>query len=438
MNKETFFHRAMQSGAYTKKGWVINAFAVSKSKETDPTPFRIDYLDSVTGGWAPDDTGRLVFTPFTDHPAKTPLFDFKERLTITAEDIPNVTGSIDTTYGNLLVNWMCLVRPFGNKIPYMTDKVTVKRIEKIVEQRLASDPEVQSFTTTDRVSGDTPIYVSEWVRCAEALGQLAGLSSLCVPSATSKAVMPPPGLVEYRNKLYVQFADRLHDPATIAEIDRLLVAYDKLWLADDDIVNFYIKAKSYEVTRKKMFLSHGLEAGFSEGGEFDVIPQSLYEGWDLQKLPAMVNSLRDGSYNRGAMTALGGWSVKFFYRIMQNARISVTDCGSTQGVPHVFREDNHGQFEGYYQVMPKGIRRLTAELTQELIGKTVVVRSPMYCQAEGSSFCERCLGDKNAQNPTGLAALAADVGSQFMLTRMGQMHGVSLKTVRYDVKLAMS
>lgn len=432
MDKHTFYKAALKSGAYVKKDWIYRIFSVVRQDNKPPYPYKVDYLDSIVGGWVPVGD-ELIFNPFPEHPSNTPLFQLLDRVDVTPDDIPNMETEANTTCGNLLVNWMVLVYSFGNKIPFMLGKISAKDIENIVEKRLIADDD---NPVSSKVKD--PIYVSEWVKCAGALGQVAGLSSLCVPSATAKAITPPPGIVEFRKELYERFQGKLNDPATIAEIDRLMVEFDKAWLGDDDIVNFYIKGKSYDVIRKKLFLSVGLEVGFSDDGEFDIVPRSLYEGWDMDKLPTMVNTLREGSYSRGAMTAMGGWSVKFFYRIMQNAKIGEEDCQSKEGVKRRLTEQNIKHLSGYYYVKNGKTHPFTEEFLKANVGNYVTMRSPMYCYTEGSGYCQRCLGDTNSETPTGLGALAAEVGSQFMLWRMGAMHGSSLKTARYNHMTSMS
>jgi hypothetical protein len=183
-----------------------------------------------------------------------------------------------------------------------------------------------------------------------------------------------------------------------------------------------------------VFLMHGAESGFMEGTEVDFIKNSLNEGWDIEKLPSMVNSLREGSYNRGRDTALGGEAVKFLGRVFQNTVIAEKDCGSTLGWMKDFTEANYQKFVGFYRITPQGPVVMDEAYTKSQIGKQVHVRSPMLCRTPKTAFCECCMGAKNALNPTSLGLMAADVGSQIMGIFMGAMHGKSLKTERYDFK----
>lgn len=203
---------------------------------------------------------------------------------------------------------------------------------------------------------------------------------------------------------------------------------DREWIKGDASEGFFLGDKVYNTARKRMFLIHGPEAGFNEGGNAELVVNSLDEGWDITKMPAMVNSLRAGSYYRGALTALGGESVKFFLRVFQNTYISEQDCGVKFGKIITLDKDNAGDLEGMYQIDKGALKKLTPELLKSLVGKKIMVRSPQYCQTAHSDFCATCMGDKNSENPNGLGSAASDVGSLFMSIMMASAHAKELKT----------
>lgn len=428
MNKKEYMIAALKSGLYTKKSWVISAFSVAIQPDTD---FPLALIRNDEG---------VYFQPAGDKPItedtvagdlKSGLvqlmgvgpteaaYRFDEPVTITNEDCPNVEGTIETTYGNLFVNYLVLVYPFGDRIPFITGVVNPKKIESQIEELLVSNPE------RGETAPEGKITVEEYLTYTDAICTLGGYTQLCVPSATPRTLVPPPGIKELRAKLLAENADRLHDPAVIAKIDKALVDYDKAWLAEDkDAMGFYMKDKSFNVVRKKQYLFHGAESGFSDTGEVDVVVNSLDDGWDITKLPAMINSLREGSFNRGALTALGGEAVKYFYRVMQNARIIEPDCGTTAGVMRKVLP----AYVGFSVLSSNKTIKLTDDNIGKYLGKTMLVRSPSYCETAGVNYCETCMGEINSRNPTGLGAAAAEVGSTFLGTFMSMMHGNALVT----------
>lgn len=231
--------------------------------------------------------------------------------------------------------------------------------------------------------------------------------------------------------------DQLRDPAEIAKLEAELVAMDKASFKGDPAEKFYLKNKDYEINRKRMFIMFGVESGFAESAEgVNLIVPSLKEGWDITKMSGMVNSLRSGSYNRGHQTALGGESVKYFYRIFQNTVVAEDYCGTKSGMEWVITEKNVKYFIGRYYIDSKNqvqpIPATQESFSKDIIGKKLLVTSPMMCKTKAPSFCAKCVGDVLATTPTGLHVATSDVGSTFMGSFMAKMHGTALKTKEYD------
>lgn len=431
MDKKTYFLKALGSETYKYKRWVLSAFSVVMAGEIDPNtiiPYQIVPGDSTWMFYNPEDGMQLTAIDGTS--ISEPPFRFDEIITLEPGAIANVDRKVETTYGNLLVNQLVLVYAFGDKIPFMEGRITVPRIEKIIEGRLRDNPK------EGEVEEPNAIYVFEYQRYNEAMFSLAGYTQLCVPSATAKTMTTDPKIKERRAELLEQNKDRLHDPVVQAHIDAELIAMDKAWLKGDPGEGFYIKDKSYDIVRKKTFLLQGSEQGFGVQGE--VIPTSLNEGWDVKYLPAMGNSLREGSYNRGALTALGGEATKFNYRIFQNTVISEEDCGSTFGMEIVLSKDDKDAYLSNSVVTPSGSVEITEQNFESFVGKKIRIRSPIYCRTSGANFCATCMGKKVASTPNAISTYAADIGSTFMYIMLKSMHGKSLTLAKFDLQSAIN
>ena len=429
MNKRDYFLQAMEAGSYRFKAWVLHAFSLTRPGDHEEFPYRLHagenhyyFLDQ--------ESGDQIILKDTD--VKEPPFSFRDPIKLKAGDVPNLSKDIESTYGNVLANFIVLVYPFGSKIEYVEGAFSIKSIEKEIERRLASNPE------NGGEASDDAIYVSEYLEYVDAILSLDGFSQLCVPSATAKTMTRDPRIPEIRAALLEKYKDSLDDPATIAKIDAELVKVDREWMKGDLGEGFYRKAKSYEVVRKKAHLMHGAESGFQDGQKVDVITNSRSEGWDIEKLPGMVNSLREGSYSRGAMTALGGESTKTINRIFQNTAIKEVDCGSKLGWDRQVTEDNADQYVGFFRIAGSSVEEITEENHKKFIGKTITVRTPMFCKTPKTGFCETCMGRKASENPNALGALAAEVGSTLMSLMMAAMHGKSLKTEEYNPEIVIS
>ena len=438
--RHQYFLEAMQAEAFKHKAWIITAFSVVRRYDDtarhpyrlvagdDPKDMRVWFID-------PNNDNRPTVIDGT-HRA-TPLFSFTEPMELAPKDLVNVTKPITTICGSVLFNAMVIVYAFGDKIEFMEGEVKGGKLEKLIAGRLSDDVDNPEDERRDR------IYVRELMRYCEAMSAIAGLTQLNTPAASPKSMSVDPNIIKRRDVLLKEYKGQLHDPAIIARIEAELVQMDREWFKGDPAERFYIKGSSFEVTRKRSFIMFGVETGFSDNSKgVSLIVPSLKEGWDTTKLPGIAETLRAGSFNRGHQTAMGGESVKYFYRIFQNSRVLEDDCGSKGGLPWVITQDNYRSFVGLYMVDSDG-KPIPIPVTQEsvdskIVGRTIIVRSPMLCKTKAPSFCARCVGDVLAASPTSLHIAASDVGSTFMYAFMKKMHGTALKVARYRPKLSIS
>lgn len=433
MDKLSFFLLALKAEMFCRKDWVIKCFSVfyeeAEDYLKDPFPYRIIQLEKTYGFINPvGDSFEII--PITDSVLNVPLFTPTELISITKGSVPNLKEDVVTTYGELFYNYAVLCYAFNDIIPYQNHEIKPTKIEALIEELLEDDLPVGEPPVAGK------IYVSMYKKFAEATFQLGGYNELFVPSASPKTLTGHPDGKKLRDKLLAENASMLHDPATIARIDKQLEELDRSWV-DDDGKDFYIKDKAYSNTRKKMFYMHGIEKPFTEGDAPVLITNSLAEGWDFNKLPAMANSLREGSYNRGSETQLGGVAAKEAFRAFQNVAIGEKDCGSKLGWARTISTTNASKYIGFYYLVNDLPVEITKENIVELIGKTINIRSPMLCKTSYTDFCEVCMGKQNSMNPTGLNALAQAVGSQFLSVFMKKMHVTSLALARYDFKSAI-
>lgn len=434
MFKRDYFLLAMNSGLFMYKRWILEAFAITDTKTPHPYPHGLMVAEDGRYFIKMEETDGDPIEYIEDAMPGEPMFKPLEKLLLRTGDLKNVVEPVTTTYGNALVNQLVLVYPFGRKIPFMTGQIKIEVIEKIIQQRWDDEaPEDASI----EAQATAPIRTTEYKRYNEAVGQLPGLSQLCVPSATRRTMTADPAMLKRRDELLEKHKHELHDQVVLAKILDELTQMDRKWMAGDPGERFYIKGKAYDVVRLKVFIMQGISTGFGEAA--DLITSSLDEGWDIKKLPAMINQLRDGSHSRGAQTALGGVETKFNNRIFQNSQVEAGDCGTKRGLSMLMTKEMLPHFEGNYHIRKNGeVENLTPEVLSGLEGKEVQVRSPIYCKTAGANFCAVCMGDRIASTPQALSTYAADIGSIFLSLFMAAMHGKSLKTEVLDWDAALT
>jgi hypothetical protein len=433
MNKSLFYKQALLGGAYMRKDWVLSAFAVTRrdAQEVEAVLFDIRYNRESTEVYVANGEGQAEWVSIQDHPPMTALFVAGHELQVNPEDIVNCKASVSSTYGDLLFNYIALVHPFEDRIPYQVGPVKIRAIEAIIATKLCNNKEIAGV---EPQPDQIPVWM--YMKYGRCMGALAGYTQLFVPTLTAKSLTTDPKVMVRRAELLEEHKDRLHDPVVVSKIQDELIQMDRDWIKGDPSEGFFISGKSFNTARKRMFVIHGPEAGFNEGSNAELVVNSLNEGWDTTKLPAMFNSSRAGSFYRGALTALGGEAVKFFMRVFQNTNIGEDDCKSKLGLNRFIDPNRLGYFEGLWEITKDGVELLTKERLQEVAGKTILTRSPNYCKTGHTDYCAKCCGERLAANPYGVGAENTAVASMFMGIMMASAHAKELKTARLDFKKA--
>ena len=429
MLKKDLFKKAMAAELYKDLAWIILAFSVSSDPDDEwkKDPYDCRIVSNVTGHYV---VNNGVLEPIEETTANKPAFCFTDVVELHPGDLPNCKETIESTYGNWLVNYILIVRPFGDKIPYMDGDITPDRIEDVILTKFKDTPK----NSIERKQNE--FYVDEYLKYLEGIFFLPGLSQLSVWAATEKLLLPPPGIEELKAKLVEENKDHLDDMATIAKIDAELVKHDVAWLKGDPGMNFLGKGKAIDVVRKKKFLMHGGEIGLSDNTvKGTLIKNSLQERWDITKFPEVIDTLRAGSFYRGAETQLGGVSVKWLLRSSSNFKVTIDDCGATIGSPFAVTDKNKKRLVGFTVIVDKAQKHIEdIDEAGAYIGKTLAIRSPMYCKLLYTDLCKTCVGDNLSVNPQGLSLAISALGSAILQMSMSAMHAKQLSTAKMDFK----
>lgn len=410
------------------RSWRISLFAVSLLPDDhDSEVYDIDYRTD--GVYWYNEQREWVKLEGVD--PLQPILDNRKMAKFKAGDIGNHPEAIETTYGRALFNWMVIHYAFGTKIPFQhytnTNNVTklfIKDVVDIPEEGVA------------RL--DNKFYPDEVARYVKALFELTSLCPYITPTGSTKSLTTHPDMLKVRDALIEKYKDKLDDQTTIVKIQDELVALDRQWLSDDDAADFYLSDKDYTVKRKKMFGMSGVESAFREDGSFTFIPKSLEEGWDMDNLPAIYNSTREGSLDRGLNTAKGGEKVTLLQRMFQDLRILKGDCGTKRVHKFVLTKDNWRNYINMNIVKGTGLVRLTEEVAKENFGQMISLRRPILCQQPDGDHCSACAIESLARDPSAGAAEISAIGSRIMLAYMSAMHGIELSVNEYIPELHIS
>lgn len=311
----------------------------------------------------------------------------------------------------------------------MEGRIKIPAIESIIAGKLEDE------VPDDKKSKDK-IYISQYNKFVNCVTYMSGMASICIVTATEKNILPPPGIAKKRKELLEKYKGKLHDHVVVAQIEKELLEYDKEYLKDDPSYGKIISGKVANISRKRMYLMFGTEAGFDDSADANLVEDSLYEGWptDPDKLVDMFNSSRAGSYSRGKETQKGGVVAKVLLRSASNIMVEGEDCGTKVHLERNITKDNYTSISGRYILKGKDTHLVEDDKeAKEYIGKTVYVRSPMYCKQEGERICATCAGKLLSINPKGVSMSLTEIAAIVLYASMKKMHGKELKTTTLDL-----
>lgn len=421
INKHALFLLCMQKRQFCELAWCLRAFSLTRGVGGKYQPYLQD------GVWVVELDDGLYQIEGAD-PSR-PIYAKRECADFKAGDFIGCEADCNAPYAWVLWHHIVVVYAFGAKIPFDPAPRSVGAIESIIASRLTDNPKVPGDEDPSRIYVHELLKFSEGVACI-----LSGLTQVFTPGTTRKSLVTDPKIRQKRAELLEKYKDRLHDPATISAIKAELKEMDKAWIKGDDSEDYLIDKKNFDIVRMKTLLMHGEESAFGDGTQVTLIPTSLDEGLNLNNLPDYANSLRMGSFNRGAQTALGGEEVQYLIRVFQNHAIVMKDCGSKLGIRRLVPVDKAKRYIGYYMIVGEKTVRISEENISQLAGKYIQLRSPQTCLTEGAGYCEICMGDMNARFPKSLGTQTSDIGSMMLYIFMKKAHGTALRTVRFDPK----
>ena len=406
-----YFTQCINTDYLYKLDWYYAIFTIAKKDNK-----YVKHTESGIQVWLNDEWKEL-----TDYRKDLPILLFNDRLTLNKGDLPNITTKIDTTVGRVIFNYVLVARNFGSKIPYFNEQVDVEAIEKYITKGLV----------------DNTILVSEYLRYTDSVSFIEQLSPISNISATYKNVLPPPNLDKIKKDLYKQFdskygPDWKKDRGRVVEFQEELKKVDAEWLKGDPSVGKLITGKIKDNARVKMYLTFGPEVGFhKDGSKTTFVENSLLEQYpkDKEQVAAIYNSIRAASYDRGAETAKGGAASKDVLRGLSSYRVVKGDCKSKQYRKITVTKEIANGLSGRYMVVNDKLVEITDPTT--LIGKTIQIRSPMYCKQPSPEYCSTCCGTLIENVQDAIPSIGASITGEIMYIAMKSMHNtqVSLKDV---------
>lgn len=412
MTKDEYLLHVIENRYYAKRKWYFYFFGIP-NLEQDNEYLKIEnnvYKVKVKDDWVELETGVNY---------NKSIYLMKDPITIDKLYAKNVKSKITTTVGRLLANVVLLVEPFGDKLEFMDKQFTPSDVEKLIGPRLRSGE----------------ITVEEYLKFTDCVSLLTGISRLINISATERNTVPPPSLEKEKTRIAKKLESEYgkdwdKDPVVVNKFKDELRAYDKEWLKDDPSYGKLLNKKITDNCRTMQYLTVGIDPGFNKDSKGVNVYNSLNDGYPKNKeqLTSMFNASRAASFDRGHETQKGGAAAKDLLRSTSNITIINNDCGSKKGLEILVTKDNAKFLNSRYFVNGSKINN-----AENMIGKTITIRSPMYCLAKNGKICSVCAGDILASAPNSVSLNLLKLSAFFLSTSLKATHNSQTTNIEYDI-----
>lgn len=435
MTPNQYLLYAIQKKLHLDSVWYRYAFTVARESDTLKAKLYPGKLVQEPFGFFYVDDELKVNKIQGELKPNQPLFAKNDPITITKEWIPSLQeNSVETTIGRLIVN-LFIVEAFGDKIAYMNEKFSPSDVEGKIAAVVQSTP--PEGTARDPKG----FYIDEYIKFCESVSFLENLSNIFSHSVSRVGVLPAPGRKEFKQELLKKYEGRLNDPVEMSKFEEELGQYDINYLKNDPAYGTFMKGKTAK-SRAKLFMSQGGEANnFSSSMEVTPIIPALEDGiaLDDKGFTASANMIRFGSFARGAETVNGGVVAKGLNNAADNWVVVDGDCGSKLGITRIYTGSETFRLIGRTAIIDgKLVEIPDQETASKFDGKSVILRSPLYCKMESTRTCSKCAGPELSIYKKGVTIPLGEVSSGILTDSLKLMHDSSLSAAVMDLKSVLS
>lgn len=313
-----------------------------------------------------------------------PVYNVRDKMHLDAGEYIN-KEAIDTTVGKFLFNKLMVEGMIEDIIPngYFNEVVNGKGIGKI-----------QDYISEGLMEGKIQIRPTlvKWLKNYEFY------SMKCVtifsPSYSEGLLRKNPAVEKEKERLIKNTEIKSAVDMTNIE-DNLVKSAGEILKKDTGKTLFDSGARgSFDNDYKNMGLMVGPTAIPGSDGEFNFMKSNYIDGIQKKDLINAGNIVVNAEYPKAIGTREGGYLTKQFFAVYQSIVLDDegTDCGTKMGLKVTLTKNVISDY--YYQNIISGgkLVTLTPSNADQYIGKTVTMRSPMFCA--GDKICAACAGKR--------------------------------------------
>ena len=359
--------------------------------------------------------------PFKFDKVSLPKYFTTDEFKLKKGTLECVKEDIITSVGSYIFNLYC-VELFGGKIDYFNEELSPKNFDKLQQK-------IVDKLLNHEVNGAQ--FGKFQTRCE----RLGFKGTLWNPGQSFDFVKVNPEVVKQKPILVSRWKEAVangEDPAT----SYVLMVEKPLLAIVEQNMNKNPSWPIYERGGKPKFGNMYKNCAVSMGpvydpvtGTYKIAENSFMEGIDNNMVPTYANIQVDAAYNRAVNTQDGGAKTKQIFAAMQSVKLNPkrgSDCGTKKYIIKEITADNVKQnLLRYIKTDDGKLVRLTDENKDKFIGKTVKMRSPLFCC--GEDYCNICAGDYFYElGVTNIGNCSTRASSTMMQKSLKAMHDISL------------
>lgn len=395
-------------------------------KLANPDLITTDYLVELFSNKADsqNDKGEII----VDEPKYrvTDWFDLPAKV-LRGQDNP-----VETTFGIFIFNSLCIANPFNGKVQYINEELNAKIFGKL-------NSKISQCLMENII---TPTEYGEYVNTVLWLGYQ---TELFMPGVSTAIVIPNKKVAELKKKLldeHPEFKDTNKQLTTndIAiytdEIEKPLLKLAKEEIANDPGARLMeLKKPSFGNNYKNSCVENGPMIDSTTGG-YRANNNSFQDGVTPDNFDLLANKTMFASYSRGVNTAVGGTFAKYTNSMMQAVVLDPpgSDCHTEGYLNYTVTKDNMSSIRYNFALVDGKLTRLTDDVMQKLIGKTIKMRSPLFCKSK-TGICNKCAGDTFYIIGIKNIGLTSNIPMNASLNKsMKAMHDLSIHTTSVNLE----
>jgi hypothetical protein len=262
-------------------------------------------------------------------------------------------------------------------------------------------------------------------------------NNFLVASLNTDIQIATPEIKKLKEKLIEENKEELEkdNPYVTNKIEKELLDKSRELYKDNPAMEIYDSGcrGDFNNNFKNTVLMRGSIMDFADPSHLMTSTASLEEGIPKRDFSKYANIMTAASYSRSMATQRGGYLVKQYNSAYQTLQIGEpgSDCGTDKYIQVKITGFNKSLFRFRYIIENKKLKLLNDEDLNSYVGKTVNMRSPMYCK--NPAICSKCMGELYYYNNMyNIGLLANRQGSTIMQLSMKMFHNSTVKTTEFD------